>query len=172
LRLKARAFAFTLDVIGEDCLDGAVQSQANALGLVGSVRFHGFLPHAQLRPRFEAADLLLMTSRHEGEPLVSLEAAIAGVPTVGTAVGNIVEMAPRAAIAVPVGDAEALANAVLALAADEDARVQLARTAQRWAAVEDADHTAGRFVSLYRQLTQPRSERRAIALERAAHAGL
>jgi glycosyltransferase involved in cell wall biosynthesis len=171
-RLKAQALAFSLDVVGEDCLDGAVQCQAEALGLAGSIRFHGFLPHAPLRALFERSDLLVMTSRHEGAPIVCLEAAVAGVPTVGTAVGHIVEMAPHGAVAAPVGDADVLAEAVQALAADEDARLALARTALQCAVAQDADHTASQFVSLYRQLAQPRRERRVVTPGRAAHAGL
>jgi glycosyltransferase involved in cell wall biosynthesis len=45
----------------------------------------------QLRPIVEAADLMILSSCHEAGPLVMLEAAVAGVPTVGTAVGHIRE---------------------------------------------------------------------------------
>src|SRR5262249_5630487 len=138
-RLKAKCLRFTLDVVGEDRIEGAVQRRAEALGLADDTRFHGFLPHAGLRPLVEQSDLLLVSSRHEAGPLVSLEAAVVGVPTIGTAVGNIAEMAPHAAIAVPVGDAEALADAVLSLADDENSRLALACAAQASAAAEDAD---------------------------------
>ena len=35
------------------------------------------------------ADLFWLTSRHEAGPVAVLEAAVAGVPTVGTAVGQV-----------------------------------------------------------------------------------
>ena len=82
-RLKALGQAFTLDVIGEDTLGGAVQRYAAELGLADHVRFHGFMPHAALRPWMGQTDILLVSSIHEGGPLVMLEAAIAGVPTRG-----------------------------------------------------------------------------------------
>lgn len=150
--LKARGLTFALEVIGFDTLGGALQKRAAALGLARHVRFHGFLPHAALRPWMERADMLLVSSLHEAGPLVALEAAVAGVPTVGTRVGHVADFAPEAAVAVAVGDAEALAAAILRLAADESERLRLAAAAQEHALAEDADFTARRFRSLYEEL--------------------
>jgi len=80
---------------------------------------------------------------------VVLEAAVVGVPTVGTAVGHVGEWAPEAAVAVPVRDPEALAHATAALLDDEDRRLALAREAHQRALACDADWTARRFESLY-----------------------
>ncbi|HEX2092330.1 MAG TPA: glycosyltransferase family 4 protein [Longimicrobiaceae bacterium] len=143
---------FRLDVVGEDTLGGSVQRYAAELGLGEAVRFHGFLPHGALRERVERADLLLVTSRHEADPIVLLEAAVAGVPTVGTTVGHLADWAPQAAAAVPVGDAAALAREVSALLADEERRLRMAERAQELALREDADFTAGRVQSLYAAL--------------------
>jgi len=102
--LAARGVAFELDVIGLDTLGGTVQRRCHDLGLADRVRFHGFVEHDAVRPFIERADLMVVSSRHEGVPIASLEAAVAGVPTVGTAVGQIADWAPDAAIAVPIGD--------------------------------------------------------------------
>jgi glycosyltransferase involved in cell wall biosynthesis len=148
-RLKALGQAFALDVIGEDTLGGAVQQYATELGLADHVRFHGFMPHAALRPLIEQADILLVSSVHEGGPVVMLEAAVAGVPTIGTSVGHIADFAPDAAIAVPVGDSDAMTDAILHLAVDEEERLRLAYAAQRRAMSEDADATSRSFRRLY-----------------------
>lgn len=140
--LRLRGLRFRLDVLGEDTLGGAVHRRARALGLDGTVRFHGWMPHAALRPWMEAADLLLVSSRHEAGPLVALEAAVAGVPTVGTAVGHLADWEPDAAIAVPCADAEALAEGARRLLEDEDARLETAERAQGRALGMDADRTA------------------------------
>lgn len=150
--LKERGLAFALDVIGLDTLGGAIERQAAALGLADYVRFHGFMPHAALRPWMEQADLLVVSSLHEAGPLVTLEAAVAGVPTVGTSVGHIADFAPEAAVAVPVGDAEALAAAVIRLAADDGERLRLAAAAQARALREEADFTALQFRRIYEEL--------------------
>jgi glycosyltransferase involved in cell wall biosynthesis len=141
---------FQVDVIGADTLHGKIMTLADTLGLSANVRFHGFLTQRQLRPLMEAADLMIHSSRHETGPLVVMEAAIAGVPTVGTAVGHIAEWAPQAALAVPVRDWAGLAEGIRRLMLDDALRMRLADNASRLAVREDADYTAACFLSMYR----------------------
>jgi glycosyltransferase involved in cell wall biosynthesis len=138
-----------LDVVGEDVLGGEVPREASALGLPQHVTFHGFLPLEALLPFYRRADLLVHSSRHEAGPLVVLESAACGVPTVGTAVGHIRELAPVAALAVPVGDDAALAAGILALLADEPRRRAMGEAARSWARANDADATAAAFEKIY-----------------------
>jgi glycosyltransferase involved in cell wall biosynthesis len=140
---------FEMDIVGEDTLQGEMQRLARQLGLEHRVRFHGFKTQRELRPIMESADLLVMSSLHEAGPLVLLEAAVAGVPAVGTAVGHFVEWSPSAALAVPVGDWAALSGAINRVLTDEVLRLQLAAAAQSRALREDADHTARAFKELY-----------------------
>jgi glycosyltransferase involved in cell wall biosynthesis len=149
-RVCAEGIGFELTVIGCDTLDGEIQRLAAHLGLAEQVRFLGELAHADLRRWFDWADLLVMASRHEAGPLVMLEAAVAGVPTVGTRVGHIADLSPDAAVSVPIGDAEALARAISALSANEPRRRELAAAAQAIAVRHDADFTARAFLELYR----------------------
>jgi glycosyltransferase involved in cell wall biosynthesis len=154
MRLLAdRGCDFHLDVVGEDTMDGEIQTLATKLGLSGRVRFHGFLTQRELRPIVESAHVALISSRHEAGPLAVLEAAAVGVPTVGTAVGHIAEWNAVAASAVPCGDPIALANAVYALLEDDQLRIRLATEALRRAKLEDADETARAFNTMYRQLS-------------------
>jgi glycosyltransferase involved in cell wall biosynthesis len=153
--LRSSGLEFEIDIVGEDTLQGAVQTLCAQLGLCTRVRFHGFLTQRQLRPLMESADLMIVSSRHEAGPLALLEAAVAGVPTVGTAVGHVREWAPRAALAVPVGAPAELGGAIRSLLEDEDLRLSVAHEAQRRATREDADYTAGRFQALYSTLSGP-----------------
>jgi glycosyltransferase involved in cell wall biosynthesis len=140
---------FKMDIVGADTLDGEVAAMAERLGLSQAVTFRGFLTQRHLRPLVEAADLMVHTSCHEAGPVVVLEAAVVGVPTVGTAVGHIAEWAPQAAVSVPVGDWEGLAYAVRQLIEDENLRLCIAGDAFARATREDADFTAACFESLY-----------------------
>ena len=148
---------FVMDIVGADTLQGEMMRLADALGLRRRVRFHGFKTQRQLRPMLESADLLVMSSLHEAGPVVLLEAAAAGVPAVGTAVGHVSEWAPSAALAVPPRNAEALANAIRTVLDDEPLRLRLARAAQCRALLEDADCTSRAFERLYRSAKAKRT---------------
>jgi glycosyltransferase involved in cell wall biosynthesis len=148
--LRNAGLAFRMDIVGVDTLQGEMQRLAEQLGLGYCVEFLGFRTQRELRPLMESADLLVMSSLHEAGPLVLLEAAVAGVPTVGTAVGHLVEWSPSATRSVPVGDGIALADAIQQVLADEPLRLRLAEAAQRRTLLEDADCTARLFEALYR----------------------
>jgi glycosyltransferase involved in cell wall biosynthesis len=102
----------------------------------------------------EQADLLVMSSRHEADPIALLEGAVAGVPAVGTNVGHFVEWAPEAAAAVPVHDHAALAQSVVELLQDDRRRLALAEAAQARALRDNADRAAMRTMELYLALGQ------------------
>lgn len=138
-----------LDVVGQDTLDGAVQRYAGELGIGTRVTFHGFQVQRVVRTLVEGADIAVVSSRYEAGPVVLGEAASVGVPTVGTAVGQLVDWAPDAAVTVPVGDAPAMAAAILDLASNESRRLAVARAAYLRAQTEDADWTARQFLRLY-----------------------
>jgi len=157
-QLAQRRHDFQVDMVGEDTLGGEIQRLAGELGLTDRLRFHGFMTQRELLPLMQSAHVLVMSSRHEAGPVVVLEAAAVGVPTVGTAVGHIAEWSPDAALAVPVGDWQSLAAALHRVLTDEDFRLDLARRAWTRAVWEDADHTARCFEALYEELT-PRSRR-------------
>jgi glycosyltransferase involved in cell wall biosynthesis len=151
-QLRDRGVEYHLDIVGVDTLNGKIQRMAQDHELIDYITFHGFLPHSRLRPLVDRAHLLIVSSRHEADPIVVLEAAMAGVPSVGTAVGHLADWAPSAAVAVPIGDHEALAQEIVALLDDEDRRLEVAWRAHQHARREDADWTAGRVLQLYEQL--------------------
>ena len=141
-----------LDCVGEDTLGGSVQRMAAELGLGATVRFHGFKPSDEVVPFYRHAHLYVQSSLHESMGAAVLEAAAAGVPTVGTAVGLVAELAPEAALAVPVRDPEALAEGTLALLGHPQERERLGHAAQRFARTYNADWTAAQFELLYARL--------------------
>lgn len=143
---------FRLDIVGEDTLGGEIQRLASSLRLEPFVRFHGFLVQDQVRTRLLEADLLVISSLHEADPIVALEAAACGTPIVGTAVGHLVDWTPEAAMVAAPGDAAGLAEAIKTLADDDGRRVAVARAAQARALKEDADWSASQLLALYERL--------------------
>jgi len=157
-QLCRQGLPYELDVIGEDTLAGRVQREAARRGLDHRIRFHGYLAPARLRATMERAHVHLLTSRFEGGARVVLEAAATGVPTVGTDVPFVSELAPRGAVVLPVGDAPGLASAVAELARDEPRRVRLAVEAQEVVLRETARIVTKRLESVYRALIEKQSK--------------
>jgi glycosyltransferase involved in cell wall biosynthesis len=146
--------------LGGDTLQGAVERKARALGLAERIDFRGDQPSSEVRRSLLSAHVHLVSSRHESQCVAVLEAALAGVPTVGTGVGLVADLAPRAAVAVPVSDADALAEGVATLLASPPRRWAVAEAAQGYARLHDADWTASTFVSLYRRVSEELSRPR------------
>ena len=157
----AREPRVTLDIVGEDTLGGEIQRLASALGVEAAVTFHGFTPTDAIGAFYERAHLHVVSSRHEAAGVVTLEAACAGVPTIGTRVGYLADWDGERAVAVPIGDAEALANGILALLADPDRRARLAAAARAWALEHSAEWTATAFDAIYRDAVASHARRAA-----------
>lgn len=77
-----------------------------------------------------AADVVVLPSLWEGQPLVAQEALRAGAALVATDVGGTAEVTSDAAVLVPGGDAVALAEAVAAMMSDPERLADLRRRAR------------------------------------------
>ena len=147
--LRGHVCRFQLDVIGEDARDGEVQRLAVALNIQESVRFRGFLTQEELRAEMAMADLLVVTSWHEADPVVLFEAASAGVPAAGFAVGHLADWAPEAAFVAPVRDARSLASTIYWALSNDALRMQVAEAAQKRALRWDCDSSVRRLNEIY-----------------------
>lgn len=79
-----------LSVIGDGPLLNELKDRVAELGISDRVIFHGAMPSAgDLIPAY---DIVALTSRTEGTPIVLLEAMAAKVPIVATAVGGVPEL--------------------------------------------------------------------------------
>jgi glycosyltransferase involved in cell wall biosynthesis len=151
-QLRATEAEVHLHIVGDGPLRSALAEQVAALGLTGSATFHGHVLRHELAPYYQAADVLAISSRHEAQSVVALEAGLCRLPIVGTEVGLVADFAPHAAIAVPVGDDAALATA-LAQLREPAARRALGTTARHLVRSGYlATHTAKQLVTLYEQM--------------------
>lgn len=141
-----------LDIVGGDTLNGEIQALAHRLKLDNHVTFHGFLPQEEIRRFYQAADVFILTSRHEAGPIAIIEAAACGVPTVGTRVGHLADWDGHEGLAVPVANSNALAETVVALLRDDARRIMMGRAALQWAKHHSADVTAQQFETLFSTL--------------------
>ena len=100
-----------------------------------------------------AADVCVLPSRWEARSLTAQEALRAGTPLVAARTGGLPELLGDAADLVPVGDADALAGAVVRLLTDADHAARLAEAGRRQAATwPDEAGTGRQLVALYGEL--------------------
>jgi glycosyltransferase involved in cell wall biosynthesis len=100
-----------------------------------------------------AADLCVLPSRWEGSPFTGQEALRAGTPLVATRTGGMPDLFGEAAALVPVGDAAALADAVVRVLTDPGHAAALAEAGPRRAATWPDEQAAGRrLAAVYREL--------------------
>lgn len=94
-----------------------------------NVRFVGLLDHTALAQAYDTHDLLVLTSRREAYGMVLTEAVATGMPVVTTPAGAIHDLGP-AAVVVPPGDAETLAQVLRDWLTGAEWRAQLRVRAQ------------------------------------------
>jgi glycosyltransferase involved in cell wall biosynthesis len=110
----------------------------------------GWVDDAARADLLAGASVLAYPSRYEGFGLPPLEAMAAGVPVVATAVGAVPEVVGDAAVLVPPGDPEALAEALRAVLLDAEQADDLRRRGRARVAAFDWDRTVDGLVDLYR----------------------
>lgn len=156
-----RAFAYVAGRVpgarftwcGIDTLNGSAQRRAGELGIADRVFFAGAQIYEALPARYHAAQVYLQASRNEGQGVAVCEAAAAGLAIVGTDTGILRALAAAGgALAAPVGDHEALGEALVRALTDAELRGQLGEKAAAWATTRTADHTAQAVESLYEEL--------------------
>jgi glycosyltransferase involved in cell wall biosynthesis len=117
---------------GDGKLAADIRAKADAAGL--ATRFPGTLSPDDLRAALSAADVVLHPSDMETFGMSVAEAMACGRPVIATAVGGVPEItghSGRAGLLVPLGDVDALADAVRVLLADPARRAAMGDAARR-----------------------------------------
>lgn len=113
-KLKAKRNDFLLDVIGEGSNRAEYEKLAQDLGLLGNVRFHGFLETKQEVAEFmKRCDFFVLPSLFETFGVVLIEAMACGKPIIATDIGGPNEIVTNeVGQLVTQGDSESLAVAI------------------------------------------------------------
>ncbi len=146
-----------LALVGEGPDEPSLRQHAASLGLGDVVRFAG--PSANAADELAAADVVAISSVWESGPLVAAEAMTLGRPLVSTPVGFVPEVVidGHTGHLVPIGDARALAAALVDVLTDPDAAAAMGEAGRRRVAEHlDPDRLVGAVEDVYRTVLEAR----------------
>ena len=156
-----RAFALVLtqfpetrlDIVGDGPERENLEALARELGIAGSVRFLGKLPHRRLPAIYRQADVFVTASTIETQGLVVLEAMASGLPVVGVDAMALPELIHQMinGLLVPPGDESAFADAVARLLSSTDLQRKMGLTSRRLALEHSLPVVAQAYEDLYQQ---------------------
>jgi glycosyltransferase involved in cell wall biosynthesis len=150
---------WSLTVMGSGGEERWARARALELGIAKRVRWLGAVPNAAMY--LQAFDVLVLSSRTEGSPMVVLEALSAGIPVVAAAIGGVPSLVDaETGLVVPPGDPAALAAALDVVRLDpSSARLRASRARQRWSSPRKTQQWIRAYEDAYRAAlgtSQPR----------------
>jgi glycosyltransferase involved in cell wall biosynthesis len=158
LAAVARMPEAQLALLGDGPQRPALAAQAAGRGLAERVHFFGAVPRPDLPRYLACCDILAVPSLttptwKEQFGRIIVEAALCGVPVVGSDSGSIPELIGETGVVVPEGDVEALRAALAGLLADRGRARSLAGAARaRALALYTWERVAAQRLALYREV--------------------
>ena len=140
-----------LVMIGDGPLATSLRGVAAELGLSNEVIWLGA---QDARPLMRGFDILALSSKSEGHPLVVLEAMARGLPIVATSVGGIADTVQSGVngFIAPPGDAGGIADALEKLASDLALRARMGEASRAISCHFSADRMVERTLAVYEEI--------------------
>jgi glycosyltransferase involved in cell wall biosynthesis len=132
----------------------ALRWYTGELGLAGAVTFVSGLPDAELSAHYEASDVLVMLSAHEGFGVPLLEAMTHDVPVVAYAAGAVPEVVGAAGVLLDARGPRRVAEAVSGLLADPERCRALVAAGRRRPTALGLDRAASDLVAALRRVSE------------------
>lgn len=156
LRALVEVPVLTVLICGDGPELARLQNLAKEIGVADRTRFLGLRADARLL--MQAADIVVLSSRYEGLPLVLVEAMSEGTPVIATDVIGSRELVSHSenGLLVPVDDPHALAGAMGRVLEDKALARTLATQGVRTAALYTRERMVQRHLELYKELVAAR----------------
>ena len=161
---RLRAERWQLLIVGDGPERPEFERRLAAAGLHQRAQFTGAVDYHLVPEYFHQMDVLVMPTQTTGRireqfGRVLVEAMASGVPAIGSSCGAIPEVIGNAGIVFPEGDAEALANALQTVLADDGLRARLAQSGiERVEQYYSWDRVAEQTYKLFTRVLQARQE--------------
>lgn len=149
-------------IVGDGPDKSSLQSVCQQIGITSSVTFTGYMD--DVTTAYDASDVFVLPSWHEGFGIVLVEAMAMGVPVVATPSTGIVDVVEdeKSALLVPPGDPAGFSKAIQRLFEDESLNRRLVETGRQTAESKfSRARMARRMEALYDDVLSNRSKRSA-----------
>lgn len=151
------AFPWTLDLVGDGAQREEIRAAVMETGLEGRVKLHGWLPEQALRETLSSADVLLMPSTSEGNPVSAVEALKQGVAIVGSTTPGLSDLIEDGGngYAVDVGESGPFVAKLRSLADDRALLDRFKKRSLEMSSQFDIDTIAANFEALLGSACKP-----------------
>lgn len=143
----------TLELAGDGETEKA-RRRIKELGMEDTVQVHDWLTESGAAEMLDRAQVLVLPSRNEGQPMAVLEAMARGLCVIATDVGGLPEMiGDGCGVMIPPDDTEAIATALRKVLYDREFRVRCGASAHARVKEQfDTSIIARRLDALYREV--------------------
>lgn len=145
----ARGNDARLLMLGKGEEEASLKALAEELVISNRIDYAGYVDNVE--DYLKSADVFLLSSHYEAQPLCVLEAMASGLPVISTDVGAVADIVKDNGMLVPPGDVEAMAKAMEKLYLDEVLRLKMSERASAYAAEYDVSNTVTGYSELYRR---------------------
>ena len=157
-QMMYRAFAAFLErghnarllMLGRGEEEASLKALAEELGISSRIDYAGYVENVE--DYLKSADVFLLSSHYEAQPLCVLEAMAAGLPVISTDVGGVIDIVTDNGILIESDDADAMAEAMERLYLDGSLRGSMSGRSARNAGAFDVSTTVAGYSELYRRL--------------------
>ncbi len=144
---------FVLRLVGQGPVLGEMKALAARLGIERFVEFKGFVPERELPRVYRAAHAFVIVSSAETQSIVAMQAMLSSLPVIAVPMWGLKEYIKRSTgIFVPVGDIDALANAVMRLHKNPALRERLGNAGRKSALAYHTPFIAALWETIYKEV--------------------
>lgn len=145
-----------LDVVGDGPEKDHLELTSEEIGIAKRIRWHGWVHHSSMSALYQQSDIFVLTSDHEAQGMVILEAMSCGLPVVATSVGIAEELIDTS---VPVGDYKALSGQIVQLAGNSTMRSETGLMNRNKALAFDRTSLVHDLADLYEEVIGEKPQR-------------
>lgn len=150
-KLSEKHENISLEIIGEGDDKNNLENLAKDFGIGSKVFFTGLVPHDELPPYFEKADVFVLPSLNEGMSNSMLEALASGLPLVATDTGGTRELVKeeKNGFIIKMKDSSDLAEKIEKLIGNNDLRKKMGEESRKKAENMNWEKVAKDYFELY-----------------------